>query len=151
MSRPAKSVKVISKNLTENEKQQREETENLLKGNSNKVKPFDYLTTEQVKIFKYILNELKASGIIGNLDVYILNRCAIVIDRLNTLDRMINERPALLFDLDSLKARKDYMTDFNKCCQELCLSPQARAKIGTINSNKKEQNKDPLVKALRGG
>lgn len=151
MSRPAKNVNVISKHLTEEEKQSRDEIENQLKGKSNKIKPFDYLTLGQIEIFKYIVRELTASGILGNLDVYILNRCAVVIDRLNALDRMANEDCNLLLDADFLKARKEYMADFNRCCQELCLSPQARAKIGTININKKSEDNDPLLKALKGG
>lgn len=151
MSRPTKSVDVINKHLTKEEAEIRRDTENLLKGNNNKVKPLDYLTLDQIKIFKYIVTELKASGIIGNLDIYLLNKCAVAIDRLNKIEEMINQDSSLLMNTDLLKARKDYTSDFNKCCAELCLSPQARAKIGTLNLKKKEEDSDPLLKVLRGG
>lgn len=151
MGRPAKNTELLSKHLTEAELRERKETEAILKGESGKIKPFAYLTTEQIKIFRYIVAELKRSGILGNLDIYILNRCAVSIDRLNTLDRLCNDDKDLLYDSDFLKARKDYAADINKCCQELCLSPQARAKIGTINVTKKNADKDPLLKLLDGG
>lgn len=151
MPRPAKSVNVSSRNLPKSERTAREKTEQSLKGGTGKIRPFRHLSKAQKCIFKNIVEELKASGILGNLDVYILNRCAISIDRLNVLDKMANEDNAMLLDPEFLKARKEYTTDVNKCCQELCLSPQARAKIGTINISKKNEDKDPLLKVLKGG
>lgn len=151
VARPAKSVKVVSKNLSKEEIKARTASEEMLKGKANKLKPFDYLTLSQINIFNYIVSELTQSKILGNLDVYILNKIAIAIDRLNYIEMKINVDYDLMFDADVLKSRKDHTADFNKCCQELCLSPQARAKFGMINLNKKTEDKDPLLKVLRGG
>lgn len=151
MPRPAKSVNLSSKHLTAAEITARSDAESMLCGSAGKVKPFAHLTPEQIGIFKFIVGELKASGVVCNLDVYILNRCAVAIDRLNTLDAMANRDGSLLLDNDFLKARKEYAADFNKCCSELCLSPQSRAKVGTINAAKKAEGSDPLIKALGSG
>lgn len=91
MARPTKSVNTMSKNLAKEEKQLRQEVEEKLKGAADKISPPKHLNTRQKKIFKYIVTELKASGILGNLDTYILGACAIAIDRINEIEKLINE------------------------------------------------------------
>ena len=44
----------------------------------------------------------------------------------------MNEDPDKRFDSTLLKARGIYAKDFQRYCNELCLSPQARAKIANI-------------------
>ena len=58
------------------------ETQKQLKGDGNKVIPPGFLNKEQRRIFRSIVKELEPSGILGNLDVYILTQCAVAIDRL---------------------------------------------------------------------
>ena len=55
--------------------------------------PPGFLNKEQRRIFRSIVKELEPSGILGNLDVYILTQCAVAIDRLQTMEQMINEDP----------------------------------------------------------
>jgi len=38
-----------------------------------------------------------------------------------------------------------------KLCDELCLSPQSRAKLGVLVANQKEEEQDPLLNVLQGG
>lgn len=151
MARPSKSVKTMSKNLTKEEKQTRLETEEKLKGGADKITPPTHLTAKQKKIFKYIVEELNASGILGNLDIYILGTCAICIDRLQEIEKKINKNINLIMDKDLMNAKDKYTKDFFRCCNELCLSPQSRAKLGNINLQVKQQQEDPLLQVLAGG
>lgn len=151
MARPSKSVETMSKNLTKEEIQKRRNTEQQLKGASDKISPPDHLNLAQRKIFKYIVDELEASGILGNLDIYILATCSIAIDRLQAIEKIINDDFNMLFDKTLLSAKDKYTKDLFRCTNELSLSPQARAKIGNINLEKEKTQGDPLLKVLRGG
>lgn len=150
MARPAKSVKVMSKNLTKEERESRLKTEKKLKGKANKIIPPSYLTENQKEIFSNIVYELEESGVLGNLDIYILSTCAISLDRIQTIEKMINEDPELMTDRDLRLANDKYTKDFFRCCNELSLSPQSRAKFANINLEAEKEKGDPLLKVLRG-
>lgn len=151
MARPSKSVKTMAKNLTKEELAIRLETEEKLRGADDKICPPEYLTDRQKEIFCYIVQELKASGILGNLDVYILSTTAVAIDRIQEIERMVNADPDLLRDSALMRAKNAYTKEFFRCCNELSLSPQSRAKIGNINLQAKQQAEDPLIRVLKGG
>lgn len=151
MARPSKSVKVMSKNLTKEEKELRLETEERLKGGADNISPPTYLNVSQKKIFNYIIEQLEESGILGNLDIYILSQAAISIDRLQKIEKMINKDINRIYDKDLLKAKSEYTKDFFRCCNELSLSPQSRAKLGNINLQAEQERQDPLLQVLEGG
>jgi P27 family predicted phage terminase small subunit len=151
MARPSKSVKVMSKNLTKEEKDVRLETENNLKGKADKINPPKYLNKTQKKIFNYIVSELKESGILGNLDIYILAQCCVSIDRLQYIDDLMNDNRELGFSKNLVSTRDKYLKEFFRCANELSLSPQSRAKLGNINLQAEQERQDPLLKVLSGG
>lgn len=151
MARPCKSAKVLTEcSQTKEELEARAEFEDTLKGNDDNLIAPDYLTDNQKLLFNYIKSELKASEILGNLDVYILAKCSIAIDRLQELEKKANKRPGLIFNKDFISSKKLYDADFYRCCNELSLSPQSRAKISNINLQAKEDSQDPLLKELDG-
>ena len=45
-----------------------------------------------------------------------------------------------------MPSKEKYTKDFFRCCNELCLSPQSRAKLANLNVQAQEE--DPLMKAL---
>ncbi|QLY82241.1 P27 family phage terminase small subunit [Clostridium intestinale] len=149
MGRNSKSVNLLSKHLTKEEREKREEAENRLKGNADNIEPSQELTENQLMIFNYIKDELHESKILSNLDKYILTKCAIAIDRLQIIEKKINAKPSLMFNKDIKSAKETYDKDFYRCCNELSLSPQSRAKIGNINLKAKDDEEDPVKKALR--
>lgn len=144
------SVVTTSKHLTHEERKSRQEQENKLKGKADKLKPPSYLNSRQKKIFKYIVSELESSGILGNLDIYILTTASIAIDRLQEIETMINEDITNAFSNNVIGAKKKYTDDLYRCCNELSLSPQARAKLGNINIETQKQKSDPLLQVLAG-
>ncbi len=151
MARPCKSAKVLTEcSQTKEELEARADFEDKLKGNADNLIAPNYLTDNQKLLFNYIKSELKASGILGNLDIYILTKCSIAIDRLQELEEKANKRPGLKFNKDFISSKKLYDADFYRCCNELSLSPQSRAKISNINLQAKAEQEDPLLKVLRG-
>jgi P27 family predicted phage terminase small subunit len=147
MARPAKSVDTMSKNLTKEEYENRKQAEEKLKGGNDKIKPPTYLSASQKKIFKYIVDELKASNILCNLDIYILTNCSIAIDRIQEAEKILN---ADILNKDALKLKESYTKDLFRYTNELSLSPQSRAKLANINVNAQAEKEDPLLKAMRG-
>lgn len=151
MARPCKSIEAQSRHNSKEDIEKRKDTEEKLKGLADKVEfPPEYLTKEQKLIYKEIVNELKASQILSNLDIYILSSCSIAIDRLQYIEEIINKNPRALMNKDLMSAKDKYNKDFYRCCNELSLSPQSRAKFGSLSLKANEKEEDPLIKALKG-
>lgn len=150
MPRPPKNIALVQSHASKDEIEKRTLVENKIKGSDNKLTAPKHLSKAQKNIYNSIVNELKTSGILGNLDTYILETCAISIDRLQEIERIINEDIQMMFDRQLLSAKDKYSKEFFKCCTELCLSPQSRAKIGTLNVLKQDNDTDPLLKILNG-
>lgn len=132
MARPAKAIDTNSMKMSKEERKQREETEKNLRGSNENIKAHKYLTKRQKQIFKYMMQNLN-KDILSNLDVYLLNQTAITIERLECIEKKINESSSEELDVQTavnLKSLRDmYSKDFFRCCNELSLSPQARAKL----------------------
>lgn len=146
MARPTKSVELMSKHLTQEEISSRQEKEKNLRGSCDKLKPPKYLTSSQKRIFRYILDNLVASNILGNLDIYVLTNCSVSIDRIQMMEEAINKNNDLLNCKTFMASKDKYSKDFFRYCNELSLSPQSRAKLANINIKSNEV--DPLLEAL---
>jgi len=152
LPRPSKSANLLSVcSQTKEEIQQRIDNEENLKGKADRIFPPDYLNDKQVDLFNSIKNELEESKLLSNLDVYILAKCAIAIERLEYIEKKVNDNPKFLLVQSPLMSnKKNYDADFFRCCNELSLSPQSRAKLANINNAAEEDKEDPVRKALRG-
>lgn len=154
MARPTKSVAMRSGHISKEEREVKLNNEKLLRGNSDNIKPLSFLTKAQKDIFKNIVQHLEESGLLGNIDVYVLSQAAITINRIHDCERNINETG--IFDYEgqanpAIKVKESYMREFFKLCSELSLSPQARAKIASINFEADTKKADPLLTILKGG
>lgn len=154
MARPTKSVAMRSGHISKEEREVKLNNEKLLRGNSDNIKPLSFLTKAQKDIFKNIVQHLEESGLLGNIDVYVLSQAAITINRIHDCERNINETG--IFDYEgqanpAIKVKESYMREFFKLCSELSLSPQARAKIASINFEADTKKTDPLLTILKGG
>ena len=61
---------------------------------------------------------------------------------------MVNDKEELMFNTALMGARAKFQSDLWRGCNELCLSPQARAKIGSLTAGGSGGNEDPLLAAL---
>ena len=146
MGRPAISAKVTAKHLSDTEKNSKLAAEERLRGKADRLRPPKYLTASQKKIFRFIVGEMQESGVLGNLDVYVLAECSIALDRMQEIESQINSDFSMIASQSLMSAKDKYTRSFFRCCNELCLSPQSRAKIGNINLTATEEN--PLLKIL---
>jgi P27 family predicted phage terminase small subunit len=144
MPKRAKPTAINSKHLTKAEKEQRQKAENVITADLPPEPP-DELSNERKNIYRFIYNALSDSGLIKLLDIETILQACITIDRLHEIDTQIDQE-GLNKNLLSLKDQlfKQYL----KIADLLCMSPSARAKLGTLTTNKKE--KDPLIELLEG-
>ncbi|AUN22520.1 terminase [Clostridium botulinum] len=158
MAKAPKPIELQNKHLTKEEIENRKEQEDRLKGADNKVyKSPKNLSKEEKKIYKFLVNELKESGILCNLDITILKSTADSIYRMEECKKNIDTYGVVLFKEDGTLYRnpattiyKDYNSIFNKCCMELGLSPSARARLAQVNIQAQQEKEDPVLKALKG-
>ena len=149
MARPCKSIEVQSRHNTKEEIEKRKNIQDSLRGMADKIEnPPDYLTDNQKKIYNFIIQELKASGILSNLDVYLLSTVSIAIDRLQFIENIINKKPNAILNKDLMSAKDKYNKDFFRCCNELSLSPQSRAKFSSLTKDIKDKSEDELLNIL---
>lgn len=150
MSRNPKNIAVNANKMSAEKRQLRLEAEEKLKGSADKITPSSRLNANQKRIFNYITNELEASKILGNIDVYLLEQTAIAIDRLQAIEKLINQDFDNIYSKELMTAKTRYTKDFEAGMNNLSLSPASRAKFGIINANKKETESDPLLKVING-
>ena len=151
MPRPAKPVELQTCHNTKSDIQKRKSIQNSLKGENACIVPPYKLSDSQLNIFNKIRDVYNKVDLIGELDIYTLAECAVVIDRLQVLEMMINDNPDLLTDKDIMAIRKGYTQDYYRLCNELGLSPQSRAKLGSLSLQKDKQSKDKLLTLLKVG
>lgn len=145
MARPAKSTKVLSQySQTKDEINARTEAEDKLKA-QGLPEPPPWLNERQKEVFNNIVDLLSESEMLGLNDRYLLTQVSVAIDRLEAIEKKINDEPEIIMSSSGreiMSARTGYIRDFFRGCNELCLSPQARAKVANIVINK--EKKKPL-------
>lgn len=149
MPRPSKSAAVSSRKIGKDEKETRQTVENTVRGDAVRPEPPEDLTEDQKAIFNFIVDGLASGDILGKLDVFVLESTAVAIDRLRTINRMIDGDHMLLLHTATQNSRAKYQADLWRGCNELCLSPQARAKLGSLAAQKAKEQRDPLMDALK--
>lgn len=148
MGRPAKAISTKTGKIGNEEQKQRLQIENRLRGGTEKLVPPLYLTEDQMEIFNYIMGELAEARILGNLDLYVLSQTAICIDRVQKLEKQINDNPELIRNNAFMAGKDKYSKDFFRCCNELCLSPQSRAKLSIQTVKPGEEKKKTIMDLL---
>lgn len=151
MARPSKSVRVKTGAIASGDAAVRQDVEDKLRGENIPPEPSAALTDGQRDIFQFIVDGLVDSDILGRLDVFVLESTAVAIDRLRYINGLIDVNPEMIMHTGLQNARSKYQSDLWRGCNELCLSPQARAKIGSLAAQKQKEKKDPLLAALCDG
>lgn len=143
-------VETTKKNITKAEKSARLQVEKKLQTGPLQKKPPDYLTDAQKTVYKWLYRQLQPTELMSSVDTKILCNACIIIERLERLDGDINRDPRLIVDKDYVNARDKYFRQYIVVCQQLGLSPVARAKFGTLAASKAKKKTDPLLAALGG-
>ena len=150
MARPAKPIELQARHNTKSDIAKRKQVQDRLKGDSANMQPPFPLTDTQQEIFDLLVDAYSKADVLGELDSYIIAEGAVVIDRLREIERRINEDPELMF-LDNVRnTRKEYAANFFRICNELGLSPQSRAKLGSLAVKKAKDDNDPILSIFGG-
>lgn len=151
MSRGAKtSVKTTSKMMSKEDKAIRVEVEETLKGVELSRIPPTSLNERQGVIYVWLYDNLAPASILSELDIVTMTNACIIIERLEKIDAALEDYETFTSDRGLHTMRKEYFSQYLKICAELCLSPAARAKMGTLAVNANKAKKDELLAALGG-
>ena len=148
MPRPAKAIAAKTAKISKDETEQRLQIEDNLRGKSDKLIPPLYLTDSQVEIFNYVLAELEEAKVLGNLDLFALSQLSICVDRMQQIERQVNENPECMTDSKLMQTRDRYARDFLRLCNEFCMSPQSRAKLSISTVKPGQEKKKTLMELL---
>jgi P27 family predicted phage terminase small subunit len=150
MGRPPKNIKIATGERTQDEIIARNMVEDLFGCElTDDLKPSNRLNAGQKKIYKWILDNFMKVGHIGDLDKIMLEQTCIAIDRLQQIEKMINQDFELIRDKELMAAKNKYTQDLHKGVEVFGMSPIARAKMGILAAKKVEEEKDPLLKVLK--
>ena len=108
----AKPIELVSGHRTKEEIQKRKEAQEKLKGDNSKIEPTQKLNENEIRIFNSIKEEMKNSGVLSNLDSYLLTQLSGAIDKLEYLDAALEKKPALIFNKDFKSSKKLYFDIF---------------------------------------
>lgn len=159
MAKATKPVCLLeSSRLTKEEIQARQEQEDKLKGNNTLVYDIpEYLTEEEKLVYKFLVDELKESNILNNLDIEILTIASNTIVSLHKERKLLRNEGSVVTKVNGDVTKnprfsivKELEKTFQWVCRELALSPSTRASLSLINANAMQQEQDPLLRVLRG-
>lgn len=154
----------LKKGKSENKEQlaRREAIEKQLMGNTDNVKSIpEYLSDEEKIYYEWLVNEIEICGIITNLDKPLLEQTVNCLWIMNQCDDHIRKNGILVEKADrfglieekpnpSLKIKLDYQAKYANLCNQLGLSPAARASLAGKKIDAQEEREDPVIKAIRG-
>lgn len=157
VARHSKPTSLSTGKIGKEEIEKRKNQEEKLKGNDDLVyEPPKHLSKKEKELYSFLVEELRASGILNNLDVTILETTVDAIVRMKESNKLIKKYGLIVEKADGSLQRnpastiyKDYNAIFNKCCMELGLSPSSRARLTVINVNAQKDNEDPLLKMMK--
>ena len=137
MAKAPKPVALIEKHLSKEEKERRQEAEDKLKGNDDKVYTAPlHLPSETAQIYMVIVEELKHAKILNNLDIELISVTADAIYRLQRARKELDIHGEVIEDQNGrlvknpwVQITKDYQVIFHAGVRELGLSPSSRAKL----------------------
>lgn len=156
MAKASKPVALMQKNLTKEERELREEAEAKVKGNADLVfeAPAD-LVKEEKEVYLFLVNELRELDIINNLDIELLKLASNSIVELKKArvnvrkyGQLIQKPDGSLVKNPAITILRDYEAIFNRCCRELCLSPQSRMALSKMMADIQANSEDELLKIL---
>lgn len=158
MALAPKPVALQTAKMSKEERELRQEAEDKLKGNDNKVykKPAG-LNKEVGKIYKVIVEELRATNVLNNLDIDLLVTTADSIYRLRVARKKLDELGEVIVDANGrlvkspwVQITKDYQQIFHAGVRELGLSPSSRAKLALyqLEANTEVTDEDKLFDNL---
>ncbi|MEG1141832.1 MAG: phage terminase small subunit P27 family [Clostridia bacterium] len=145
---------------TKEELENRKQVEELLKGSNDRVEVVpDWLCNLGKEKYTNLVNDLKSSDILTNVDIPVVAIVADAIAKMHQLNEVLKIEGMFITKLSdrgsenivehpATKLYKQYNAIYKQYLAELGLSPSSRAKLGVLNQQAKEEEQDPLLKIL---
>lgn len=144
------------------QKMEQHEVEMSMKGNENLIDMVPkHLDPMAQQYYIFIVEELRASGILCNIDIPLLEQTADCLSKIRQCDDLINSLGLFYEEEDryghkrvvenvAVKTKLNLLTKYTQFCTQLALSPSSRAAIASKTIEAKEQSEDPLIQILKG-
>ena len=141
--------------------QQRQQIEEMLSGDDELVYSIPQNLDSKGQIFyKFIVDELRHSNILTNIDIPLLEQTADCLSKMRECDILIEKMGLFYEELDrygnkkivenvAMKTKLNLMTKYNQLCNMLGMSPSSRASLASKKAEVKEQEQDPLLQLLK--
>ena len=150
MARTPKPVSMQTSHLTKEEIEERQEQEQKLKGNDDKVyTPPKGMKKAAKDIYTVIVEELRQAEILNNLDIELISTTAYAIYRMKDARKNLDKQGSVIIDDNGkmfkspyVQVEKDYQGIFHTGCLQLGLSPSSRAKLALMATQNKEDDED---------
>lgn len=128
----------------------RKTLEEMFSGDYEKgLKPSNRLNANQKKLFKQIADHYTKLNIAGDIDFIMLENTVVAIDRLQNIEKMINQDFEMIRDRELMQAKDKYTKDLFKGSEKFGLSPIDRAKFALATGKKVAEENDPLLSVLK--
>ena len=153
MARPPKSIDQSVGHKTKAEIETRKQAEEKIKGADDLItRTPTWLCKEAKKIYKFLIEQFKQTGILTNLDKETVAICADTIAKMREAQKLIDEL-GLIVDgkaNPAINIYEKYEKIYAKMITELGLSPTARSRMALTQSQMQQKEEDPLLKILKG-
>lgn len=159
LKKPAKTLQSSHHNKQEVKK--RIEDEDRMKGSSDKIHdiPNTIKGNEYAEnYYEAILSMLEDSGILSNLDRFIVAACADSLAKIQVANELIEQNGDLIVQITkagekqvvnpAYKIHDKYMNHFNKIASQLGLSPSSRAQLSSLTLDMKAEANDDVLKMI---
>ena len=158
--KPIALIDLDTAKISKEELENRKQAEELLKGSNDRVEVIpDWLCDLGKKEYTNLVNDLKSSDILTNVDIPIVAIVADAIAKMHQLNEVLKIEGLFITKLSdrgsenvvehpATKLYKQYNAIYKQYLAELGLSPSSRAKLGVLNQQAREEEQDPLLKIL---
>jgi len=160
MSKGSMPVDLVASHLTKEQIAERKQAEEKLKGDDSLVytTPKELSTKTEKELYQFLVNAMKASNILNNLDVQILVQTVDAIMNMREAKKAIRKYGQVTQKADGTLNKnpactvyKEYSQIYYQCAMQLGLSPSSRSKLALDSTKEKEKSSDPLLQILKGG
>lgn len=161
MARPRKpSTQKVGDWGNKDLKSKYQEAEDALKGKDDLLnKTPDKLDDLGKQYYAFLVNELKETGVLGNLDIPLITQTADCLSKMDEADQILNEQGIMISIYDRngnvipkehpmVKTKNTYLSQFRALATQLGMSPSARAQLVNLKLTKESEAEDPLLEIL---
>lgn len=158
--KPAGLVNMEKAKISKAELEERKKIEQQLKGSNDRVyKAPQWLCSLGKKEYKKLVNDLKSSEILTNVDIPVVAIVADAYAKMHQLNEVLKNEGLFITKLSdrgaenivehpATKLYKQYNAIYKQYLAELGLSPSSRAKLGALNQQAEKEQKDELLQIL---